>query len=715
MSGHFDKTGGWRKAQSIDWAWFVGFVSIGFVVLAFILLKGTAAIGNSLNPLMVYLVFFSAVPVLTGVVVLCGTLPAWSAGRSATFNRWLKRIGPYLPPVVLLYGLWGVERALYHLEYESIIDLSGFDSSPRRFFLGCLVTTLLIGYLAALRTSLRSRIPVLFPDDVPAHLKYVFLGIFILSLFRIDLGHDSLSYDPYTGPASAVVLGSIPLIDVFSQYGLNYLLLAAGLKVLPWSMYSASLIITLLDLVYYFVVALICVRLCRNKGGAVVLSAFLILFLVSSALYNSTYTPSAGAMRYLPSMLVLLAIAHVINGRKYCKFTIAALMISSLWSLEALVFSVVIFSVFLLASSLGSRPFVFGNLIRDLLRLVAVVLAPHAVLAIGYLLVLNTLPRYDIYLQLVSTQTTNSVWTSPADPAIRTWVIFGFAYALALAYGLFRSWTGASSEERYRHAAMACVAALGIVQLSYYAGRSVTPVLVFLAFPLLILFVLFVDNLIHGFAERGLAATPRYQWLYAGLAAAMLVACGGVIGDRFFREPHVLRSNATLLRECLTWHEGRKHCWTGLTRRIRDKLQQPVGFILPKDAGVTDKNQASWQLIPTDMALENMSAYLIAKKWLAGQDRIFLFIPDSATVLFALKKRNALGLTHPMVDDRSAILRARAMDAAKIATEGTIILVGDMVQQAIEREIYAYLQQRWVLERIDGGHSVVAYRLKAKN
>lgn len=714
MSGHFNMTGGWRPAQSIDQAWFVGVVSIGFVTLAFLLLKATATIGNGLNPLMVYLVFFSAVPVLAGAAVLCGMLPAWGAGRSATVNRWLQRIGPYLPLVVLLYGLWGVNRALYHVAYESIIDSSGFNSSPQRFFWGCFVAVLLFGYLAALRTSLRSRIPVLFPDDAPPYLKYVFLGIFILSLFRIDLGHDSLSYDPYTGPASAVVMGSIPLVDVFSQYGLNYLLLAAGLKVLPWSMYSASLLITLLDLVYYLVVALICVRLCRNKGAAVVLSSFLILFLVSAALYNSAYTPSAGAMRYLPSMLVLLAVAHVNNGRQYCKFTIAALMISSLWSLEALVFSGVIFSVFLIASNLGSRPFVFGHLIRDLLRLVAVVLAPHAVLATGYLLVFNVLPRYDIYLQLVSTQTTNSVWTSPADPVIRTWVIFGFAYALALACGLFQSWTHARPEGRSRNAVLACVAALGIMQLSYYAGRAVTPVLVFLAFPLLILFVLFVDNLVHEFAEHG-QAVPRHQWLYAGLAAAMLVACGGVIGDRFFREPFVLRSNATLLRDCLTWHEGRKHCWTGLTHRVRDKLRQPAGFILPNEGGVTDQNQAAWQLIPTGMTLENMSAYLIAKKWLAGQDRIFLFIPDSATVLFALKKRNALGLTHPMVDDRSALLRARAMDAAKHATEGTIILVGDMAQQAIEREIYAYLQQRWILERIDGGHSVVAYRLKAKS
>ena len=714
MVGHLNMAGIWHKAKAMNPDWFTGIFSFACVVLALVLLKVIPAIGNAVNPLLVYLIFFSAVPMLAVMTIFSGAHWAPISGDENWVTKLLPVVSGFLPLLVLLYGLWGIDRTLYHATYENVIDPSGFDSSPRRFFWGCLAAALLTGYSVAFRSSLRSRLPSLFSGDVPPNLMQVFLAVIILGLFKPDIGHDSLSYDPYTGPASAVVLGSLPLVDVFSQYGLNFLLLAAGLKLLPWSMYTPALIITLLDLLYQGIVALICLRLCRNKWTATVLSAFLILFLASAALYNSSYTPSAGAMRYLPSMLLLYAIACSNHNQFYNKFTISALVVSSLWSLEALIFSSIVFIVFLLASSLASQPFLLSRLLRDALRLVLVMLLPHILLSAGYLAAFNVLPRYDIYLQLVFTQTTNSVWTAPADPAIRTWVIFGFAYALALSYGLFRSWTGASSEEKYRYAVMACAAALGIVQLSYYAGRAVTPVLVFIAFPLLILFVLFVDNLIHEFAAHG-PATQWHQKLYAGLAVVMLVACGGVIGDRFFREPYVLRSNATLLRDCLTWHEGRNHCWTGFTRRIRDKLRQPVGFVLPKDAGVTDKNQAAWQLIPTGMTLENMSAYLIAKKWLAEQEHVFLFIPDSATVLFALKKRNALGLTHPMVDDRSAILRARAMDAAKNATEGTIILVGDMVQQAIEREIFSYLQHRWILERIDGGHSVVAYRLKEKN
>jgi hypothetical protein len=292
-------------------------------------------------------------------------------------------------------------------------------------------------------------------------------------------------------------------------------------------------------------------------------------------------------------------------------------------------------------------------------------------------------------------------------------VIFGFSYALALAFAFFRSWSSDKPALPYnRYAILAATSTLGFMQMAYYAGRALTPALLFIAFPLLIVFVLFADEFVHTIGEER-ARLKMHQRLTIGIAACMLIACGGVIGDRFFREAFVLRSNATLLRSCLS-SIGEANCWTKMTRQIREKLKQPAGFVLPNGSGVTDKNQAAWQLIPTGMTLENMSGYLLAEKWLAKEQRIFLFIPDAATVLFALKKLNALGLTHSMVDDRSSILRDRAMEAAKRIPEGTIIMVGDMAQQAIEREIYSYLKERWTLERIDGMHSVVVYRLRAK-
>jgi hypothetical protein len=701
--------------SSLSISWYLGFVSLCFVLLLIALVSIKTASGGRFSQMAVYLIFFASVPIIAALPVYYRTFRANPYFSGVTANRWLEYVGDYLPAAVLIYGLWGIDRVLYHADYQTI-DPTGFTSSSRRFFYGCLVASLLIVSMAALRMREGLRISRVISESTSEQLRSAFLAIFIISLFKVDIGHDSLSYDPYIGPASAAALGALPMVEVFSQYGLNYVLLTAWLKLTPWSMYSMSLAVTILDLAYYLVVALICIRMSTDKTLATVLSAFLILFLLASALYNPAYTPSAGAMRYLPSMLLLLALCHLREKSAFSGASILACGLSSLWSLEAMIFSAITYSTYIFVTSLYPRPIDFRRIATRLSYLGGLLLVPHVVLTAGYALVLGVFPRYDIYLQLVLTQTTSTDWIIPADPAIRTWVIFGFAYALALAYALFRSWEPSRYPERHhnRYAVIAATSALGIMQFSYYAGRGVSPVLVLLAFPLLILFVLFVDDCIQSFDGRGERPESHHR-LRLALVICMFVACGGVIGDRFFREPYVLRSNATLLRECLSWHPGQAHCWRGLTRRVRGKLSQPAGFVLPKGIGVTDKEPATWQLIPTGTTWENIAAYLLIKKWLSAQERVFLFIPDAATVLFSLKKQNALGLTHAMVDDRSSILRARAMDAAQNISDGTIIMVGDMSQQPIEREIHAYLKQRWRLEQIDTMHGVAVLRVHSKS
>lgn len=703
-------------STSISTFRYLGIVSLCIVIVSASLFLIQTATAGSFNQIKVYFCFFAAIPVIaawSAYRAIRSTNSAWGLG---TDNRLTEVLGKYLPLAILIYGLWGINETLYHSLYRTIIDAAGFTSSWRRFLLGCLATAALIAGMVWLRLHGEQRIGLSVSESTLARFRYAFLGIFLVSLFNVDIGHDSLSYDPYIGPASAVALGSIPMVDVFSQYGLNYLLLTLCLKVMPWSMYSMSLAITVLNLVYYLGVVLICLRLCRDKNLATALSAFLILFLVSSALYNAAYTPSVLALRFLPGVLLLLALCHLKDREVFSRFSVLALCLSSLWSFEAMIFSTITYGAYLVAIILQTRPIAYRKAVASLLGLGGLILAPHILLVVGYELFLGMLPRYDIYLQLVFTQTASSSWIVPADDRIRTWVILGFSYALALAYALFRSWLSRSKPagQANRYALIAAVSALGGMQMSYYAGRAVTPVLVFIAFPLLIIFVMIVDDYVHTLYEQ---ATPRsfHERLTIGLVVCMLIACGGVIGDRFFREPFAPRSNGTLLRSCLSLHGGEANCISRMTRQIREKLRQPAGFVLPNGTGVTDENQAAWQLIPTGMTLEDISGYLLAKKWLAKEKRIFLFIPDAATVLFALKKQNALQLTHSMVDDRSSLLRDRAMAVARQIPEGTIIMVGDMVQQAIEREIYAYLQERWMLERIDGMHSIVVYRLRAKS
>ncbi|NDH53956.1 MAG: hypothetical protein EBY24_18665 [Betaproteobacteria bacterium] len=668
------------------------------------LMVGKRVTDDALNQVAVYLVFFGTVPLIT----------AWAIhrNRSDDDGLWAERVGRVLPPAILLCGLWGINRALYHADYEAI-DAAGFGFSRPRFLAGLACTAGLLWLFRKLQAWARDR-PMPSPG-MRTFFRGTWVGLFILSLFNVDIGHDSLSYDPYTGPASAVALGAIPMVDVFSQYGLNFLVLTAGLKLLPWSMYSLSLVVTVLNLVYYLLVILICLRLGRDKTLSAAAAAFLTLFLISAALYNSAYTPSAGAMRYLPSLLLLWTFCHLRAGAAFSKWSMLALSLSSLWSMEALVFSAVTYGTYIGTISLGPRPIDGRLVMKRFLGAAGLLLLPYLVLSLVYHLVWGIAPRFDIYLQLVATQTTSSDWIVHVDPAIRTWVIFGFCYAMALAWAWFKSWQPAAGSDwpHNHHAIMAGTAALGIMQLSYYAGRGVTPVLVFIAFPLLIIFVVFIDSLFAPASAGGRRGSGGR--IIAGLVTVALISCGGVIGDRFFRQPFVLRSNGVLLRHWLSWPPGGALPGPGLIPSLAEKLRQPVGFVVPGSGEVTNQNPSAWQLIPNSPTTDqDIAAYTLIRKWARDQREVFVFSPDSAYVLFALKKTNALGLTHPMVDDRSVLLREKALRAAERITAGTVVMVGYLAAGSIETAVWAHLQEHWLMEEVDESAGLKVYRLQSR-
>ena len=67
-----------------------------------------------------------------------------------------------------------------------------------------------------------------------------------------------------------------------------------------------------------------------------------------------------------------------------------------------------------------------------------------------------------------------------------------------------------------------------------------------------------------------------------------------------------------------------------------------------------------------------------------------------------------------MVDDRSSLLREKAMRVAEGMTAGTIVMVGYLAPQSIETDVYAYLKQHWLLEQIDEGAGLTVFRLRSR-
>jgi hypothetical protein len=138
---------------------------------------------------------------------------------------------------------------------------------------------------------------------------------------------------------------------------------------------------------------------------------------------------------------------------------------------------------------------------------------------------------------------------------------------------------------------------------------------------------------------------------------------------------------------------------------------------VPDASGTIAFEPALWQLIPSTMTRdERTSAYVLIKKWLPYEERIFVFIQDPAELLFSLKKYNALGLSHPQVDVKSPALHDVAIRATERAAEGALIFAGDISQLPPEmRDIYAHLEERWNFQEIDSLDGITVIRLKPKS
>ncbi|MCE7527856.1 hypothetical protein [Polynucleobacter sp. IMCC 30228] len=683
---------------------FIGIFILIIVSFFYILIKSTFVS----NQLYLYVAFFTGMVLFIPLAIFLGNFIA----RTDFYQKYkssskINFIFFLLPLFVFSYGLIGIDRVVYSLEYKNILDIDGFQFSNKRFIYGFVVS-----FISLLAVTYFNFKKFKYQNIVIAG----FIFIFILSLFRPEMGHDTLSYDPYIGPASSVALGLSPFTDVFSQYGLNYLLITLALYILPWSLFSVSLVVAALDQFYILVVILICISISRNKIRSTVLASFLVLFLISAFLYNPTYTPSALSFRYLPPLFLIYSFTRLNFNKTFSILSVCIFFVACLWSLESFIYSLIVYQAYIIFQELSKNSFQIKRVLIQSGKLQLLSLVPHLCLITLSLLFFKSWPRYDIYFELIKSQVSSSGWIVAPDPQIRTYILFGLFYSISVGYTAFKLWTLKGDSRDLRNVIiLGCISLLGIMQLSYYAGRAVTPVLVFISFPLVIIAIYFYDRLISEYKfwqiSTNLFSPKNIIAILFFIFIISFSLFGGVLFDRLFRPVSPIRSNSIILRECFL-PKLNKDCFKrSFYAGIKDKFQWPTGFIGPNSI-TSSASQNLWQLIPTGMGGENIAMYIMAKKWFSDSDG-YIFTWDSATLFFALRKNNPLGLTHSMVDDRSQILRARAYaNINDISSVGKVIIVGDMSRQPLEQEIFQMLKDKNKLTAIESFGGVNVYRIR---
>ena len=401
--------------------------------------------------------------------------------------------------------------------------------------------------LANREQRLLARNPVLHRGLGLAALGFVL--IINLLLFDDGLWADMVHFRAVVEPALHFKHGGIPFVEVHSQYGLlPFLLTGWAFDVLPPNYSSAALVSRLANVAYLAVFVLLVYRLCGNKITATLLAIFGLLIHVTYYEVNLWVSPSPGGLRYLPPMLMLLALAYLPRERQHSVWTVAVLVLSSFWSLETFAYCVGPYAAFLIGTGMFRRRLLpaLGNLL-----LPAAVIAAAHLLFTGFMLAhYGSLPRYDLYLGIfASSEVTGTTWDVPMSPYYWVWAINALVYFLVLSYFLYRvlmvrgGHIGAA--DRWLVSSLLPATAAGVLFASYFVGKSTQHAIYLAQLPLFVVVLAASDHLLWRSVEP---LRSRRSLQFVLVLAVGIVAAIGL--EKFFQPHSVHAGNSTILRQC---------------------------------------------------------------------------------------------------------------------------------------------------------------------
>lgn len=658
----------------------------------------------------IYFLFFSLAPALS---LIGYRLWAGISTAPEIADRYLKFLVVALPLGPVLFGLSHIGNLVY-FTYE--IPAPAVPFSRARFVLGFLLYALIAFFLFRLFHR-REAIADGNTEIVPTIVKIIGMAL-IVSLFDIYMMIDTLSLSPYAAPAFLVANGHTPLIDAFSQYGLNFLIFSAAFTFLPTSLFTMSAIIGALNILMYMVFIGITVNVSRNKLTVFVIAVCVVFFVHSAHLYNITYTPSVLAMRFLPPLALVFSLTLLQPGRFFSKLSVTLLGLCALWSIEALIFGAMTYAAYVLLCSVGDRKPV-THLVRCFLGIAVIATLPHVVISVVYMATLGMPPDYGTYLQLVFFHFLDGpYWKLLIEPGLWVWSLFGFGYvtALALAAHIALRRTRGNGEFPRSIATIGAVALLGILMFYYYIGRSATPILMFISLPLFLVAIAAVDWSISQIRHWG-EATNRSVPVLAPLVLTVSLVCfpllGGVFADKFFRPFSQHLSNSSILRN-----------WTqapiGRNVRVSERIKTMKRTTAANDS--YPENEAGGSLSYTHA--ENRAAFELIRTLGTEKQKVLMFVADPVPVLFHTPERrlnviayppHRIGIAYPAVDGLSATLSERALSVLTTLSAGNIVLVGTLQRTPLDETFLSRLRQSWTLCKIEFLAPVSAYRLHAKD
>ncbi len=514
----------------------------------------------------------------------------------------------------------------------------------------------------------------------------------------------------YLGPAHEILKGAPMLVDVYGVYGVLSIYFIVGLLAIwpfPLSYFTVSwIMLTLVIAQYAAFFALLRYLGLRTPHAALALGLVFLANFIGLEGALSAF-PSLGPMRFgLPYFLLILV---VLRGRRPDWTRVlrigegAVVAVASLWSLEALVFSLPAYlAIVVLEAGFAAREAVPGSrkwLSTASLRIVGTMLAialTHLSFAVYVYGTSGSWPDWQNYFAMVQVYTPSGfgLLLEPI-PALGPWVAFMFFYAgSALACVIIAPRT----EGLAKQTALALVLAttvMGVAQFAVYVGMSMHYRLHSVAMPAVFVAAYWADRLIR--SETAGQASRRVATFAAYAVAALMP---------FY-----------FIAQLYVWnqHDAPDSLGPrGLAASVNGCDSFPECFTSPKaDSPLT------------------VSAEILIDRHVGPDDRLAVILEDSSTseVLIRAGRRNAIPLNAPSQDAMGIINGTRVVDWTEGLAIGDILLMETRLGRFLYRGesfkpdakgesiVWAALSQigeKFGFESLSSDGDVVAVRLVPK-
>ncbi|MBT6618829.1 MAG: hypothetical protein HOB41_02995 [Gemmatimonadetes bacterium] len=329
--------------------------------------------------------------------------------------------------------------------------------------------------LVPLLASRRKTWPALPIPAIAVDLAVPFV-IFLL-VFDLTYLFEAHHYNFFLGPVNDVLRGKSLLVDINCQYGVGviyFLALFFELSPIPLNYQGFALLLNTLLVLQYALIYLLMRRVLDSQ-----LFAIVALLLILNANYNNheyIALPSTGPLRFgiTYALLAFFLFRSRFAPQPWVQMVIYGLVgLSSLWSFESFAYTLTAY----LCAELYTLFCAPNDLRRKLHHLLPIIGGPTAAIAGGHLLLAlftylraGAWPDWSHYLEYLSLYSTDEFGTLTIE-AWRAWALFIAVYFLSLLLLLTRAFYTPRTDVTPL-AFIAGLTGAGIVQFTYFLGRS---------------------------------------------------------------------------------------------------------------------------------------------------------------------------------------------------------------------------------------------------